>query len=87
MYKIISVIVKAQRGAFNHERRITMSDLEKMMELDFEQNQASSVEKIDQQGLTSIAALARTIRDREEQIKNLEQVLKDEKKVLRINWI
>jgi len=59
-----------------------MSDLEKMMELDFEQNQASSVEKIDQQGLTSIAALARTIRDREEQIKNLEQVLKDEKKAL-----
>jgi len=39
-------------------------DLAKLMEQDFEEN-AASVEKIDQQGLTSVAALARTIRDKD----------------------
>lgn len=82
MYKIISVIVKAQRGAFNHERRNTMSDLERLMEQDFEQTNATSVEKIDQQGLTSVAALARTIRDKEARISDLEQTLKEQKKEL-----
>lgn len=82
MYKIISVIVKAQRGAFNHERRNTMSDLERLMEQDFEETNATSVEKIDQQGLTSVAALARTIRDKEARISDLEQTLKEEKKSL-----
>ena len=82
MYKIISVIVKAQRGAFNHERRNTMSDLERLMEQDFEETNAASVEKIDQQGLTSVAALARTIRDKESKISDLEQTLKEEKKAL-----
>ena len=83
MYAIVSVIVKAQRGAFNHERRNTMSDdLAKLMEQDFEQTNATSVEKIDQQGLTSVAALARTIRDKEAKISDLEQTLKDEKKTL-----
>ena len=38
--------------------------------------------KIDQQGLTSVAALARTIRDKEATISDLEQRLKDEKKEL-----
>ena len=57
-------------------------DLAKLMEQDFEENQASSVEKIDQQGLTSVAALARTIRDKEATISDLEQRLKDEKKEL-----
>jgi len=53
-----------------------------LMEQDFEQTNATSVEKIDQQGLTSVAALARTIRDKEAKISDLEQTLKDEKKTL-----
>ena len=57
-------------------------DLTKMMEQDFEETLASSVEKVDQQGLTSVAALARQIRDKEERIQNLEEKLKDEKKSL-----
>lgn len=56
-------------------------DLAKLMEQDFEEN-AASVEKIDQQGLTSVAALARTIRDKEARISDLEQTLKEEKKAL-----
>jgi len=56
-------------------------DLAKLMEQDFEET-AASVEKIDQQGLTSVAALARTIRDKEAKISDLEQMLKDEKKAL-----
>jgi 16S rRNA C1402 N4-methylase RsmH len=57
-------------------------DLTKLMEQDFEETLASSVEKVDQQGLTSVAALARQIRDKEERIQNLEETLKDEKKAL-----
>ena len=57
-------------------------DLTKMMEQDFEETSASSIEKIDQQGLTSIAELARTIRDKESNISDLEQRLKAEKKDL-----
>ena len=56
-------------------------DLAKLMEQDFEEN-AASVEKIDQQGLTSVAALARTIRDKEQLISDLEQTLKEVKKQL-----
>ena len=56
-------------------------DLSKLMEQDFE-DKASAIDKIDQQGLTSVAALARTIRDKEEKISDLEQQLKDEKKAL-----
>ena len=59
-----------------------MSDLERLMEQDFEETNAASVEKIDQQGLTSVAALARTIRDKESKISDLEQTLKEEKKAL-----
>ena len=59
-----------------------MSDLERLMEQDFEETNAASVEKIDQQGLTSVAALARTIRDKEAKISDLEQTLKEEKKAL-----
>ena len=58
------------------------NDLTKLMEQDFEETLASSVEKVDQQGLTSVAALARQIRDKEERIQNLEETLKDEKKAL-----
>jgi len=57
-------------------------DIMKMMEQDFEETLATSVEKLDQQGLTSVAALARQIRDKEENVKSLEQKLKDEKKAL-----
>jgi hypothetical protein len=57
-------------------------DIMKMMEQDFEDTLATSVEKVDQEGLTSIAALARQIRDKEENVKSLEQQLKDEKKAL-----
>jgi len=57
-------------------------DLTKLMEQDFEETLASSVEKVDQQGLTSVAALARQIRDKEETISRLEETLKKEKKTL-----
>jgi hypothetical protein len=57
-------------------------DLTKLMEQDFEETLASSVEKVDQQGLTSVAALARQIRDKEENISKLEDTLKAEKKAL-----
>ena len=57
-------------------------DIMKMMEQDFEDTLATSVEKLDQQGLTSVAALARQIRDKEERISSLEKELKDEKKSL-----
>jgi hypothetical protein len=60
-----------------------MSDeLAKLMEQDFEATLATSVEKLDQQGLTSVAALARKIRDTEERIEDLENKLKAEKKML-----
>lgn len=60
-----------------------MSDeLAKLMEQDFEETLASSVEKLDQQGLTSVAALARQIRDKEDRISSLEEDLKAEKKAL-----
>jgi len=57
-------------------------DITKMMEQDFEETLATSVEKLDQQGLTSVAALARQIRDKEGRIKSLEDDLKAEKKAL-----
>ena len=57
-------------------------DITKMMEQDFEDTLATSVEKLDQQGLTSVAVLARKIRDKEELVKDLEEKLKAEKKVL-----
>jgi hypothetical protein len=57
-------------------------DLTKLMEQEFEKTVASSVEKIDQQGLTSVATLARTIRDKETLIESLEEQIKEEKKVL-----
>jgi 16S rRNA C1402 N4-methylase RsmH len=57
-------------------------DIMKMMEQDFEDTLATSVEKVDQEGLTSIAALARQIRDKEDRIKSLEDDLKAEKKAL-----
>lgn len=58
------------------------NDVLKMMEEDFEETTASSVEKVDQQGLQTVAELARKIRDEEMVIADLEKTLKDTKKNL-----
>ena len=50
------------------------------MEKDFEDNVLSSVDKVDQQGLNTVAELAREIRNQEAQIANLEKLAKDLKK-------
>jgi len=59
-----------------------MSDIFDQMEADFEQSLANSVEKLDQGDLTTVAGVARAIRDKEQEISVLEQKLKDEKKAL-----
>ena len=59
-----------------------IEDLTNMMEADFEDKQATSIEKVDQKGLTSVASLARQIRDKEVKIEALEKSLKDFKKDL-----
>ncbi len=59
-----------------------MSDIFDQMERDFEQSLASSVEKLDQGDLTTVAGMARAIRDKERVISDLERKLKDEKKTL-----
>ena len=55
-------------------------DILKMMEQDFEQNVASSIEKVDQDGLKSVARLAREIQTVEAEIKDVEEKLKALKK-------
>ena len=59
-----------------------MSDVFDQMEADFESSMASSIEKMDQGDLTTVAGMARAIRDKEQEVAALEQKLKDEKKVL-----
>tara|TARA_B100000085_G_C18452953_1_gene475667 strand:+ start:339 stop:917 length:579 start_codon:yes stop_codon:yes gene_type:complete len=59
-----------------------MSDIFDQMEADFEKSMASSVEKMDQGDLTTVAGMARAIRDKEQEVAALEQKLKDEKKAL-----
>tara|TARA_S200002703_G_scaffold98763_1_gene85405 strand:- start:80 stop:658 length:579 start_codon:yes stop_codon:yes gene_type:complete len=59
-----------------------MSDVFDQMEADFESSMASSVEKMDQGDLTTVAGMARAIRDKEQEVTALEQKLKDEKKAL-----
>jgi curved DNA-binding protein CbpA len=59
-----------------------MSDIFEQMEQDFEDSLATSVEKLDQGDLTTVAGMARAIRDKEKAINDLEQKLKDEKKAL-----
>ena len=59
-----------------------MSDIFDQMEADFEKSMASSVEKMDQGDLTTVAGMARAIRDKEQEVSALEQKLKDEKKAL-----
>lgn len=56
-----------------------MNDIMSMMEQDFEDTIASSVEKLDQGGAISVASLARDIRSTEEVILDLENVLKTTK--------
>lgn len=59
-----------------------MSNIFDQMEADFESNLASSVEKLDQSDLTTVAGMARAIRDKEAEVADLEQKLKAEKKAL-----
>ena len=59
-----------------------MSDIFEQMEADFEKKLASSVEKLDQGDLTTVAGMARAIRDKESVVADLEAKLKEEKKAL-----
>ena len=59
-----------------------MSDIFEQMEQDFEDSLATSVEKLDQGDLTTVAGMARAIRDKEKAVATLEQTLKEEKKAL-----
>jgi len=59
-----------------------MSNIFEEMEADFEKNLASSVEKLDQGDLTTVAGMARAIREKEAEVAELEQNLKSEKKAL-----
>lgn len=56
-----------------------MNDIMSMMEQDFEDTIASSVEKLDQGGAITVASLARDIRSTEAVIVDLEEVLKTTK--------
>ena len=49
-----------------------MSDLLAEMEADFEEASATAVEKVNQEGLGSVAEIARAIRVKEDQIAALE---------------
>jgi hypothetical protein len=59
-----------------------MNDIMSMMEQDFESTIASSVEKLDQEGTTTVASLAREIRNTEELVADLEKDLKKAKEQL-----
>ena len=57
-------------------------DLAELIEKDIKNKRSALVEDVDQQGLTSVAELARLIRDKEVDIESLENSLKDRKKQL-----
>lgn len=59
-----------------------MNDVLAMMEADFEENAATSVEKLDQSGAQTVASIAREIRGTEELIEKLEADLKKAKEKL-----
>jgi hypothetical protein len=59
-----------------------MTDLNEIFESEFEAKKASSVEKVDQDGLSSVAAISRQILATETTIADLEQQVKDQKKQL-----
>lgn len=59
-----------------------MNDILAMMEADFEETVATSVEKLDQSGAQTVASIAREIRGTEELIDSLESDLKKAKEKL-----
>ena len=59
-----------------------MSDIMSMMEQDFEETMASSVEKLDQGGAQTVASIAREIRSTEQAVEDLEKDLKKAKEKL-----
>ena len=59
-----------------------MSDLHAEMEADFEEASATAVERVNQEGLGSVAEIARAIRAKEDQVAHLEDQLKESKKEL-----
>ena len=59
-----------------------MSNIFDQMEADFEEKMATSVEKLDQGDLTTVAGMARAIRDKEAEVNELEQKLKNEKRAM-----
>lgn len=60
-----------------------MSDIFDMMEEDFEKSLSNSVEKLDQDDLTTVAGMAKAIRQEEEYIDSLEADLKKARTKLR----
>jgi len=58
-----------------------MNDIMNMMEEDFERN-LSSVEKLDNAGLDTVAGLARKIKQQQDKVERLDRELKDEKHAL-----
>ena len=58
-----------------------MNDIMNMMEEDFEKN-LSSVEKLDNAGLDTVAGLARKIKQQQDKVERLDRELKDEKQAL-----
>ena len=59
-----------------------MTDLWSQMETDVEEHLISQIEKVDTKALGSVAELARDIRNQEDTIRDLEEKLKTEKKLL-----
>jgi len=77
-YKNISVFVKAVKGSLTAKEK-NMNDILSMMESDFENNFALSVEK---GNLGGIAILARKIRTKQQEVEELDKELKARKKDL-----
>ena len=59
-----------------------MNNLFEEMEADSKRDLASSIEKLDQQDLTTVSGMCTAILNKEDEIAALEQRLKDEKKAL-----
>lgn len=59
-----------------------LNDIMSMMEEDFEKNVTNSVEKVDSLGLGTVASLARSIRNQQEEVERLDKKLKSAKKDL-----
>jgi hypothetical protein len=57
-------------------------DLAEMMERDFKNKRANLLDDVDQQGLSSVASVARLIREKQEAVETLENALKERKKQL-----